>query len=224
MPNYLFLSDSKFVISKLVEFLPNHYQDYGNLIRYEYNGNYIHINKFIDNRIRMRRLLLNIADLEFTFDKIFVLVGNITNHFKSYINGLSKNLVKSESDVIVFKLKSIKSDFNFISNDDCCCCNLCVICFGFRRHYYQSSDAIFVNINSTCNLDYNPDYFINYLKDNTNLNKTTIISEKIIRDVNISNETIPIVVAELVTTNTKSKYDNINYFNINLEPSAPLAD
>jgi hypothetical protein len=51
MPNYLFLSDSKFVISKLVEFLPNYYQDDGYLLRYDYNGNYIYINKFIDIRI-----------------------------------------------------------------------------------------------------------------------------------------------------------------------------
>jgi hypothetical protein len=91
--------------------------------------------------------------------------------------------------------------------------------FGFRRHFYESSDAIFVNISSTCNLDYNPNYFINYLKDNTELNKTSVSSEKIIRDKNISNETIPIVIAELVTTNTNSKHDNIN-----LEPSVPLAD
>ena len=225
MANYLFLSDSKFVTSKLVQHLPNYYQDEGDLIRYKYDQNYIHINKFSNSSVRMIRILQNIADLKFKFDKIFLLLGNITNHFKLFINGLAHNLVKSESDVIIFKLKSIKYDFEYI--DDCVCCdNCCVCCFGCigcKSNYKQSSNAIYIDIQSTDNLDYNPDYFINYLNKNTDLNKT-IKSEKIIRDKNISNDTIPIVIAELVTntnTNTNTKHKNINYSNMNLEPSAP---
>lgn len=226
MVNYLFISDSKFVISKLVHNLPNYYQDEGNLLRYEYKQNYIHINKFSDDSVRMISILQTIADLEFKFDKIFLLLGNITNHFKLYINGLAYNLVKSESDVIIFKLKSIKYDFEYI--DNCMCCNdCCACCFGCKSYYEQSSQAIYIDIQSTDNLDYNPDYFINYLNKNknTNLNKT-IKSEKIIRDENISNDTFPIAIAEVVSmintnTNTNTNQENINYTKINLIPSAP---
>lgn len=33
--NYLFLTDSKFVLSKLLQYLPNYYQDEGDLLKYE---------------------------------------------------------------------------------------------------------------------------------------------------------------------------------------------
>lgn len=168
----------------------------------------------------MMRSFKNIADLEFKFDKIFLLVGNITGDFKLYINGLAKNLVKSESDVIVFKLQSVKSEFYYEEN--CMCCeNFCVCCFGCKSYYNQSSNAIFVNIHTTDNPDCNLDYFINYITNINNIDPNkTIKSEIMFRDEDISNNTIPIVIAKPVTITNTITNTNSNS-NINLEPSAP---
>lgn len=205
MRHYLFLTDSKFVHDKLTNFLPNHYQDKENLLKYDYNGNQIYINKFVNDRLKMTILFQNIADLIFKFDKIFLLLGNISNDFRMYINGLANNLVKLETDVIVFKLKSIKSEFNY--REDCMCCYVlcfvCFGCFGYKGYYVQSSDAIYVNIQITDDFDYDPNYFINYLSKNDDDLDKTIKSETIKR------ETIPIVIAELISTPETTHNDNI---------------
>jgi len=184
MPNYLFLSYSKNILSKFVDLIQDYYTDNKDFITYDYNGNTIHINKFSDNQIEMTRIFNNILRL-CKFDKIFILVGNIIlPHFTLYIDMLSKNLVKSESDVIVFKIKSIESNFKYKINffDE--------LYFSFltcKSYYSKTNKTIFFNIQSIDDLNYKPDYFINYLTNKKNINEAIIKSEKMIRDVNKSN-------------------------------------
>ena len=205
---YLFLTDSEYVKSKIERFLPNYHQDYRELLKYKYNTDIIYINKF-DNYM-VQKIFKGIAYLKFKFDKIFLLLGdNISNNFKRYINGLAINLVKSQNDVVVFKLQSIKSYFYYNNFINCVCCN------DGKDIYPDSSNAIYVNLGQLSDSDYNPDYFINYLNKNN-----IMISQKIIRD-DIIDDKIPLVTAELISTYELDSPLEIKHDTNNIKPSAP---
>lgn len=212
MFNYLFLVDSYYVLSKLVKFLPNVYQDiFGLLQKYEYKGNNIYINKIPNDEYYLTKIFKDIGNFIFKFDKIFVLSVHVTNYFKEYVNGLAHNLVKSQTDVILFRLNYEKSNYYFndeFRNEKMLCYFLCC-CYKDPR-FVQFSKAIYVDINKLYDLDCNPDYFINYLSKNN-----CIISEKIIRDEEKTNSTIPVVVAKLISDT------NNDYIKVNTEPSVP---
>lgn len=206
MSNYLFLTDSKIVISKLKKNLPNYYNDKGDLLKYEYDKDIIYLNKFYNDRRKMNKAFARIGRINFKFKKIFLLLCNISNDFKLYANGLAHNLVKSESDVIIFEILSIKSDFNF----DCLYvnCNIaCSSCFGCHTNFYYSSNCIYVQNKRLQDIDYHPYYFIKYFDK-------TIKSEKIIRDEEHKlDDEIPIVIAiPILNNDCKTDYP---------EPSAP---
>lgn len=206
MSNYLFLTDSKIIISKLKNNLPNYYKDKGNLLKYEYDKDIIYLNKFYNDRREMMKVFARIGRINFKFKKIFLLLCNVSSNFKLYANGLAHNLVKLESDVIIFEILSIKSDFNFDSlyvN-----CNIaCSSFFGCHSNFYYSSNCIYVQNERLQDIDYHPDYFIKYFDK-------TIKSEKIIRDEeNKLDDEIPIVIAKPIL--------DVDYKSDSPEPSAP---
>jgi hypothetical protein len=223
MPNYLFLTDSYTIKSKLESNLPNIYQDRTCLLIYEYNNSKYYINKIIGDDFHMSTLFKRIGRMSGKFDKIFFLLANnyISNEFKSYINGLAHNLVNSQNDVIVFEFgdKNLKFDFKYIDGCYSCCCCCCDddICS-------ETSDAIHVKIKTPNNFNFEPEYFIDYIKNNkkNTISSKNITSEVIIRDDGNSQEqSIPVVIAKPITnTNTNKNYIN-TYSKVDDEPSAP---
>jgi hypothetical protein len=224
MPNYLFLTDSHAIKSKLENNLPNIYQDYGILLVYEYNDLNIYINKIIGDDFHMSTLFKRIGRMSGKFDKIFFLLANnyIGDEFKLYINGLACNLVNAQNDVIVFMFgdKNLKYDFEYTEGCYfyCCCC--------YDDIYKETSNAIHVKIKTPNNFNFEPEFFIDYIKNNkkNTISSKIITSETIIRDDGKSQEqSIPVVIAEpVINTNTNINNYYINtYSKVGIEPSAP---
>lgn len=230
---YLFVIDSKDIRDKFDKILPNIYVNCCcNLKCYKYKGNDIYINNFEENSSKMGLMLRKILNIDFNFDKIIILTNSIqTNDFKLYVNYLANHLVVRQTDVIVFYFSFLTISYKYRYYDSmwiytsakwCCFWRI----FDLSRVDYSVSKAIYIDLKKMNEVDYNPEYFINYFHSP---NTKNIKSEKIIRDEKTLNNVIPIIHTDEIYVPTSIAINDRLNENIlvkecstNIEPTAPL--